>query len=58
LKRSKIIKAITAAGAVFVRHGGNHDVYKNPRTKAIEEVPRHKDVNEYLAKSIIKNLSK
>jgi predicted RNA binding protein YcfA (HicA-like mRNA interferase family) len=58
LKRNKVIKIITAAGAVFVRHGANHDVYQNPRTKAIEEIPRHNDINEYLAKSIIKNLLK
>ncbi|MHC6201861.1 type II toxin-antitoxin system HicA family toxin [Breznakiellaceae bacterium SP9] len=52
-----MIKKIISIGAVFVRHGGNHDVYRNPRTGEIEEVPRHPDVNESLAKSIIKTMS-
>jgi predicted RNA binding protein YcfA (HicA-like mRNA interferase family) len=52
------MKKIRAAGAVFVRHGSNHDMYENPRTGTIEAIPRHPDINEVLAKSIIKNLSK
>jgi hypothetical protein len=51
------MRVIIKAGAIFVRHGANHDIYKNPRTGAIEEIPRHGEINEILAKNIIKNLS-
>jgi nitrate reductase beta subunit len=40
-----------------VRHGGNHDWYKNVETGVGQSIPRHKEVNETLAKSIIKKLS-
>jgi predicted RNA binding protein YcfA (HicA-like mRNA interferase family) len=54
LKRNKLLKEITKLGAVFVRHGSNHDVYENPRTNSSTQIPRHNDVNELVAKAIIK----
>ena len=44
-------------GVVFVRHGKKHDVYKQPVTKIETTVPRHADIKEFTAKSIIKTLS-
>ena len=57
MKRKDLIKKITDAGAVFVRHGGAHDWYKNPQTKTSQPIPRHNEINENLAKHIIKKLS-
>lgn len=45
-------------GCVFVKHGGNHDWFTNPKTKQSQPVPRYKEINEKLTKSIIKKLSK
>lgn len=56
MKRKDLIKNIEKQGAVFIRHGGNHDWYSNPITKISQPIPRHNDINEYLAKSIIKKL--
>jgi mRNA interferase HicA len=44
-------------GCVLVRHGGKHDWYTNQITKQSPPVPRHNEINENLAKSIIKKLS-
>jgi len=44
-------------GCVLTRHGGRHDWYTNPSTKQSQPVPRHNEINEYLAKSIIKKLA-
>ena len=44
-------------GVVFVRHGGKHDVYKQPATNVETTIPRHGEIKEYTAKSIIKTLS-
>jgi hypothetical protein len=44
-------------GCEFIRHGGKHDWYGNPQTKMAQPVPRHSEINEYLAKKIIKTLS-
>lgn len=52
-----LIRRIEEAGAVFIRHGGKHDWYQNPTTKVAQPVPRHTEINEMLAKSIIRKLS-
>jgi hypothetical protein len=44
-------------GCVFLKQGKKHDVYMNPRTGIIERVPRHPEINEMLAKAIIRKLS-
>lgn len=44
-------------GCVLTRSGGRHDWYTNPETKRSQPVPRHTEINEHLAKSIIKKLS-
>lgn len=57
MKRQELIKKITELGAIFIRHGGNHDWYRNAITGVCQPVPRHREINELLAKSIIKKLS-
>ena len=52
MKQRDLIKRLENGGFVFERHGGNHDIYR--RGKDIEKVPRHKEINENLAKMIIK----
>jgi len=57
LKRRDLIQQIEAAGCVLIRHGGKHDWYQNPRTKMVQPLPRHRDIHEFLARSILKKLS-
>lgn len=56
MKRRDLINIIENMGCVLVRHGGAHDWYTNQETKVSQPVPRHGEINEYLAKSIIKKL--
>ena len=56
MKKRDLIKLIEKQGAVFIRHGGKHDWYQNPTTKRSQPIPRHNEINEHLAKSIIKKL--
>ena len=58
MKRKDLIRKLEEMGCIFIRHGGNHDWYQNPRTKLAQPVPRHNEVNENLAKHIIKMLKK
>ena len=52
MKRRDLIKKLESAGFVFYRHGGNHDVYiKDGKT---EQIPRHKEISEQLAKAIMR----
>jgi mRNA interferase HicA len=56
MKRRKLIKTIEEMGCILIRHGSNHDWYQNPETGFYQPVPRHSDINEMLAKQIIKKL--
>jgi len=56
MKRKDLIKQIEMMGCILIRHGGKHDWYQNPETKASQPVPRHNEIKEYLAKHIIKML--
>lgn len=56
MKRRDLIKKIEEMGCVFIRHGSKHDWYHNPKTKKSQPVPRHTEINEYLAKHILKML--
>jgi mRNA interferase HicA len=56
VKRKDLIKRIEGFGCVLIRHGGKHDWYQNPKTKVSQPVPRHREINEFLAKHILKML--
>jgi len=57
LKRRDLVRKLEELGCVLVRHGASHDWYTNPKTKKAQPVPRHTEIHEGLAKSIIKKLS-
>lgn len=52
MKRRDLIKRLERNGWWLLRHGTNHDVYTNG--KISETIPRHAEINERLAKEIIK----
>ncbi|MDY4110360.1 MAG: type II toxin-antitoxin system HicA family toxin [Eubacterium sp.] len=52
MKHKELEKLLKNNGWYFLRSGGNHDIYTNG--KEIEALPRHKEINEQLAKAIIK----
>lgn len=52
MKRRILIRKLEEVGFVFKEHGGNHDKYC--RGSDIEEVPRHREINEITAKRILK----
>jgi predicted RNA binding protein YcfA (HicA-like mRNA interferase family) len=56
MKRRDLLRQLADLGCVLVRHGAKHDWYMNPQTRMSQPVPRHNEINEYLAKSIIRKL--
>lgn len=52
MKQTDLIKKLEDAGFVFERHGSNHDIYVKGNVR--ETIPRHREVNERLAKAILK----
>lgn len=58
MKRDDMIREIESFGCVLVRHGAKHDWYRNSNTGVSQPVPRHREINERLARKIIRSLSK
>lgn len=56
MKRLELIRFLESMGCVLIRHGGNHDWYQNPSTKASQPVPRHREIADTLARHILKML--
>ena len=52
MEQRDLIKKLEKAGFRFAKHGGNHDIYVRGNDE--EQIPRHKEVNERLAKAILK----
>ena len=57
MKRVDLIKKLHELDCELIRHGAKHDWYQNTKTKVSQPVPRHKEINEFLANHIIKMLS-
>ena len=54
MKAKDLIKKLEAAGYWLSRHGGKHDIYTNGAENI--PIPRHKEINERLARSILKKI--
>jgi len=57
MKRADVIRTIEQQGCILIRHGAKHDWYQNPSTGALQAIPRHREINEWLARRIIRELS-
>lgn len=56
MKRLDRIRHREAHGCVFLREGGRHTVYVNPISRKVSTVPRHREINEFMAKKICREL--
>ncbi len=52
MKQKELVRKLLKAGFRFYDHGSNHDRYI--KGDVIEQIPRHKEINERLAKDILK----
>ena len=51
------MRRLEEEGCVLVRSRGGLDIYRNVITGVTQPVPRHREINEITARSIIKHLS-
>jgi mRNA interferase HicA len=56
MKRVDLVKIIEGCGCELVRRGHKHDWYRNSATGMCQPIPRHREINERLARHIIKSL--
>jgi mRNA interferase HicA len=57
MKRVDLVRTIASFGCILVRHGAKHDWWRNPTTGVFQAVPRHREIQERLAKRIIQMLA-
>lgn len=57
MKRRDLVAELERGGSTLLRHGAKHDIYHQPKTGRSEPVPRHREINEVLAKKILKSLA-
>jgi mRNA interferase HicA len=53
MKRKLLLKTLKEYGWYFEGHGARHDIWTNGEIHT--SIPRHNDINEWLAKKIIIN---
>ncbi len=56
MKRRDLEIYLRSHGCVLVREGGKHSVFANLKNGEMATLPRHVDVNPFLAKKICKEL--
>lgn len=56
MKCRDLIQHLEAYGCEMLREGGNHTVYVNRARRKTTAVPRHREVNEFLARKICRDL--
>jgi mRNA interferase HicA len=56
MKRVDLIRHLESNGCEFLREGSNHSVYINRAAKKSTTVPRHREINDFLAKKICRDL--
>jgi len=56
MKRRDLIRYLEKNGCVFFREGGNHTIYENPSQNLSSSIPRHREIKDFLAKKICRDL--
>jgi mRNA interferase HicA len=56
LKRKALLRHLAAQGCEFFREGARHSIYWNPTTKGTSAIPRHAEIDDFLARKICRDL--
>jgi predicted RNA binding protein YcfA (HicA-like mRNA interferase family) len=56
MRRIDLIRHLETHGVQFLREGGKHSVYVNRAAGKTSTIPRHRDINDFLAYKICKDL--
>ena len=56
MKRRDLVRHLEANGCELLREGARHSVYVNRPARKVSSVPRHRDIDDYLARKICRDL--
>jgi len=56
MKRVDLIKHLRKHSCTLLREGAKHSLFKNPESNRTSTVPRHREINDFLARKICGDL--
>lgn len=56
MKRRDFVRHLESHGCELLREGGNHSVFVNRSVQRTSTVPRHREINDLLARKICRDL--
>ena len=56
MKRRDLIRHLLKNDCIFLREGANHTVFLNILLRRTSTVPRHREIDDFLAEKICKDL--
>jgi len=56
VKRTAFLRELAEKGCILERHGGRHDLYRNPANGRKAPVPRHNELKDSLCRLIRRQL--
>ena len=56
MKRQALIRHLKDHDCYLLREGGRHSIYVNPQNDRTSSVPRHREINDFLARKICRDL--
>lgn len=56
MKRRDLIQHLEDHGCQLLREGGKHSLYFNPSNDQTSAVPRHREINDFLARKMCRDL--
>jgi len=56
VKRTELVRHLEAHGCLLLREGARHSIFVNRAAGKATSVPRHKEINDFLARKICRDL--
>lgn len=56
MKRGNLVRHLEEHGCEFLREGRKHTIYVNRKVGKSSSIPRHREINDYLARKICRDL--
>ena len=56
MKRVDLVRHLETYGCEFLREGGRHTIYVNRAAQRSTSIPRHREINNLLARKICRDL--
>jgi len=56
MKRRELVRHLVEQGCELLREGSRHSVFHNPKEHTTSTVPRHREIDDFLAQKICRDL--